>query len=204
MRSKSATIVRQPCSIVTRPFRCKAYSHSTQSSGPAGLLPFSWRRSILETQPPNFNPSAPGHVRKLAEPRSQGRLVHAPARTRTWNLLIKSQLLYQLSYEGKALEPSGLVSRFQLTGSRAQTQWLARGQAGAVHPGTPRNNDPGGRRLLSAPGRTRTCDQRIRNPLLYPPELRAPWQRGEPSTSLPYARLDPQLRRDLLGRGDQI
>ncbi len=28
--------------------------------------------------------------------------------------------------------------------------------------------------VLTTPGRTRTCDLRIRNPLLYPPELRAP------------------------------
>ena len=26
----------------------------------------------------------------------------------------------------------------------------------------------------SAPGRTRTCDPRLRRPVLYPPELRAP------------------------------
>ena len=35
--------------------------------------------------------------------------------------------------------------------------------------------------LFGAPGRTRTCDPRLRRPLLYPAELRAPARRGNPA-----------------------
>ena len=43
------------------------------------------------------------------------------------------------------------------------------GGGNPVEPATPRNSDA----LLGTPGRIRTYDQRIRNPLLYPAELRA-------------------------------
>ena len=45
----------------------------------------------------------------------------------------------------------------------------------SANPHEPQNRDNDSETtVLNTPGRTRTCDLRIRNPLLYPPELRAP------------------------------
>ena len=94
-----------------------------------------------------------------------------PCRSRTYDQEIKSLLLYQLS-------ATALVS----WGGRCGTR---------THDG--RDHNPGLYQLSYAhhrslavrpgvPGRTRTCDPRLRRPpMLYPPELRARLQNSAPS-----------------------
>ena len=45
--------------------------------------------------------------------------------------------------------------------------------------------------MVGAPGRTRTCDLRIRSPLLYPAELRAPEARLNRRQDRPKRRVSP-------------
>jgi hypothetical protein len=47
-------------------------------------------------------------------------------------------------------------------------------------------------RAAGAPGRTRTCDPRLRRPMLYPPELRAPFKNQ--ILTAPAAGLAPRIQ----------
>ena len=78
--------------------------------------------------------------------------------TRTRDLRLGRPLLYQLSY-----------ARFQSSGGGTRTR-----DQGINSPPLCRLSYPGSRSSQSGgPGRIRTCDPGIRNPLLYPAELRA-------------------------------
>src|ERR1017187_7126586 len=72
---------------------------------------FPKRSNLAAFRPKPTSKKAPADMAAAAITETAGRRkVGAPARTRTLDQLIKSQLLYQLSYRGKPIENIGYLS----------------------------------------------------------------------------------------------
>lgn len=92
-------------------------------------------RAIVSLDAPGAKPVQTGRCCRLPFGKKPG----APARTRTWNQLIKSQLLYQLSYRGTAQNKKSEsrklsisrpdLARARTDRTRARTVFASRGMA---------------------------------------------------------------------------